>query len=78
MLAEAAGHIRQIQLRETWRNTSDDIGVFVLQEHEEEEITRRATKVMEAEIQQPWLSMNCNAHLPRRRCDVPNPLFQIV
>ena len=31
---------------------------------------------MEAEIQQPWLFMNYNAHLARRRCGVPNPLFQ--
>jgi len=31
--------------------------------------------LIEAEIQQPGLSMNCNAHLSRRRCDVPNPLF---
>jgi len=36
---------------------------------------RRAHNLREAEIQQPWLSMNCNAHLARHRCDVPNPLF---
>ena len=30
---------------------------------------------MEAKIQQPWLSINCNAHLACRRCDVPNPLI---
>jgi len=33
---------------------------------------------MEAEIQQPWLSMDCNAYLARRMYGVPNPLFPIV
>ena len=35
----------------------------------------RAHNLIESEIKQPWLCMNCNAHLARHRCDVPNPLF---
>ena len=34
----------------------------------------RAHNLIESEIKQPWLCMNCNAHLARHRCDVPNPL----
>jgi len=34
--------------------------------------------LMEAEIQQPWLSMDCNAYLARCMYGVPNPLFSMV
>ena len=37
--------------------------------------TAHTRTLMEAETQQPWSSMDCNAHLARRRCDVPNQLF---